>query len=154
MNRKLFTLLVSLALLATLPVQAQDPAAPPPRGRSLQKVKEARWAFLVYRLQLDEQRANRLLPVYEAYQAEKRAVYKGSLQQALKGKQNLSDDEADRLMNDRIENAKKILGIKEKYKKEFLKVISPSELLVLQQAEQDFALKIQAERQKRRAGAR
>ncbi|WP_162902807.1 hypothetical protein [Taibaiella koreensis] len=154
MNNTLLITLFSLFLLSMAPAAtAQEAMAPPPaRNHALQKVKEARWAFIVDRLQLDKQRAGRLQPVYNAYLAEKRVIFKGSLQQKLKDRQDLNDDEADRLMNERLENAKKLLTVKEKYKKEFLKIISPRELLSLQQAEQDFALKIQAERQKRQAG--
>lgn len=148
----LFSILFIWGALCTAPAtHAQSAGAPPPaRGKAMQKVKEARWAFITDRLQLDEQRAGRLLPIYEAYLAAKRDIVRGSLQQQLKDKQALSDEEADRLMDDKLARAKKMLALKEQYKKEFLKVLSPTELLNLQQAEQDFALKVQAERQKRR----
>jgi len=149
----LFSIVLICGMLWAAPaIHAQSVAAPPPtKGKAMQRVKEARWAFIIDRLQLDEQRAGRLLPVYEAYQAAKRDITRGSLQQQLKDKPSLNDEEADQLMDDKLDRAKKMLALKEQYKKEFLKVLSPTELLRLQQAEQDFALKIQAERQKRRA---
>lgn len=123
------------------------------RQEMMAKIKEAKWAFIIYRLHLDEPRANKLLPVYEAYEAEKKAIFRGAGRR-LQGSGEMTDEQAEELMNTRLENAKKLLALKEKYKTEFLKVLTPSELLELQNAEQDFALKIQAERQKRRKGNR
>lgn len=124
------------------------------RQEMMAKIKEAKWAFIIYRLHLDEPRANKLLPVYEAYEAEKKAIFRGAGRRLLQGSGEMTDEQAEELMNTRLENAKKLLALKEKYKTEFLKVLTPSELLELQNAEQDFALKIQAERQKRRKGNR
>jgi hypothetical protein len=121
------------------------------RQEMMEKIREAKWAFIIYRLHLDEPRANKLLPVYEAYETEKRAIFRNGVKRALQGRGNeITDEEAEKLMNARLENARKMLELKEKYKDEFLKVLSAGELLELQEAEQDFAVKIQAERQKRR----
>ncbi len=124
------------------------------RQEMMEKIREAKWAFIIYRLHLDEPRANKLLPVYEAYETEKRAIFRNGLKQALDRGSEITDEEAEKLMNARLENARKMLALKEKYKTEFLKVLSPAELLELQNAEQDFAVKIQAERQKRRKADR
>ena len=139
---------VLFLLLAGQSVQAQR-RNPQIRNGMMQRVKAAKWAFLVSRLNLDEQRAGRLQPVYEAYEAEKKAIVREA-RQARQGVGEITDEEAEKLMNTRLETAGKILSLKQKYKTEFLKVISPTELLTLQDAEQEFALKIQAERQKRR----
>ncbi len=124
------------------------------RQEMMAKVKEAKWSFIVYRLHLDESRANKLLPVYEAYEAEKKEIFRGGAKPWRQKDSIMTDEEAARLMDARLENAQKMLNLKQKYKTEFLKVLSPSELLELQNAEQDFALKIRAERQKRRDGSR
>lgn len=152
MKKYLFLLLLSLAALPQFTVAQGRKGAL--RQEMMSRVRAAKWAFIVYRLQLDERRAERLRPVYEAYESEKRSIYRGAARRVLQGNEEMTDEQAEALMNIRLENAKKILALKEKYKTEFLKILSPSELLALQNAEQDFLLKIQAERQKRRAGRR
>lgn len=148
-------IIIAIFFLATLflpgTLLAQNPGAQAPiRGRVMERLKEAKWAFLIYRLHLDEQRANKLLPVYEAFEAEKRAIFRGKGRQILQDNKEMTDEQAEEVMNNKLETARKLLALKEKYKVEFLKVLSPSELLELQRAEQDFALKLQMERQKRR----
>ena len=123
---------------------------PQVRGAVMERVQEAKWAFIIYKLGLDEKRANALLPVYNAYEAEKKTIVRGNLRQALTDDRDMSDEEAQQLMDAKLESARKLLDLKEKYKSQFLKVLTPSELLELQRAEVAFALKIQAERQRRR----
>lgn len=148
---KKYLLIVALFLVAGQGFAVAQGRRGAMRQEMMEKIKEAKWAFIIYRLHLDEPRANKLLPVYEAYETEKRAIFRNGLKQALQDRNGeMTDEEAEKLMNARLENAKKMLALKEKYKTEFLKVLSPAELLELQNAEQDFAVKIQAERQKRR----
>jgi hypothetical protein len=116
----------------------------------MEKIREAKWAYIIYELQLDEKRANRLLPIYRAYEDEKKAIFRGSIKQLLQDDGEMTDEKAEQLMNTKLENAQKLLDLKEKYKNEFLKVLTPSEVLDLQRAEMEFAMKIQMERQKRR----
>jgi hypothetical protein len=120
------------------------------RGPMLEKVRAAKWAFIIYKLDLDEKRANQLLPVYQAYEKEKMAIFRASSKELLLDDTELTDEQAEQLMNARMNNAQKMLDLKEKYKPEFLKVLSATELLTLQRAELQFAMKIQMERQKRR----
>jgi hypothetical protein len=120
------------------------------RATMMEKIREAKWAYIIYELQLDEKRANRLLPIYRAYEDEKKAIFRGSIKQLLQDDGEMTDEKAEQLMNTKLENAQKLLDLKEKYKNEFLKVLTPSEVLDLQRAEMEFAMKIQMERQKRR----
>jgi hypothetical protein len=145
-------LLIAILSLHTYTAQAQ-------RGRSNQAVREemmnrlqeAKWGFIIYKLNLDEARSNKLLPVYKAYEAEKRAIVSTGAGQFRGNKENMDDEQAAAFMDTRLENAKKLLDLKEKYKPQFLAILSPKELLLLQNAEQDFAMKVMMERQKRRA---
>lgn len=145
------TLLISLAAVHTSSAQGPGRRNPQIRGAMMEKIREAKWAYIIYKLQLDEKRANKLLPVYRAYEDEKKTIVRGSVKQYLQNNDEMTDDQAEQLMNARLENARKLLDLKEKYKNEFLKVLSPSEVLALQTAEMEFASKIQMERQKRRA---
>jgi RecG-like helicase len=143
-------LLIGFTVAQTASAQGPGRRNPQIRGAMMEKIREAKWAYIIYKLQLDEKRANKLLPVYRAYEEEKKAIVRGSVKQYLQNNDELTDDQAEQLMNAKLENARKLLDLKEKYKDEFLKVLSPSEVLALQTAEMEFAGKIQQERQRRR----
>lgn len=143
-------LLATFFALETASAQRYPRRNPQIRSAMIEKVREAKWAYITYELQLDEKRANRLLPIYRAYEGEKKAIFSGSIKQLLQDETEMTDEKAEQLMNAKLENAQKLLDLKEKYKNEFLKVLTPSEVLVLQRAEMEFAMKIQMERQKRR----
>lgn len=120
------------------------------RQNRIERLENAKWGFIIYKLNLDEARANKLLPIYKAYEAEKKAIMQTSIQQ-FKGqkKDDMDDAQAEAFMNAKLETAQKMLDLKEKYKPKFLQVLSSKELLTLSGAEQDFAMKIMMERQKR-----
>lgn len=151
MKKTIFILMLLSNFLAVETARAQRyPGRNPQiRGAMMEKIREAKWAYIIYELQLDEKRANNLLPIYRAYEVEKKAIFRGSIKQLLMDDSEMTDEKAEQLMNTKLENAQKLLDLKEKYKKEFLKVLTPSEVLALQRAEMEFAMKIQMERQKR-----
>ena|ERR1700748_1763372 len=121
------------------------------REQAMDRLLEAKWGFIIFRLNLTEERSNRLLPVYKAYEAEKRNIVLAKAQQLKGNKDAMDDQQAEVFINTRLENAQKLLDLKEKYKPQFLAILSPKELLQLQNAEQDFAMKVMMERQKRKA---
>ena len=121
------------------------------REDAMERLQAAKWGFIIYRLNLDEERTTKLLPIFKAYETEKRNIVLAAAQQFKGNKDAMNDQQADAFMNTRLENAQKLLDLKEKYKPQFLTVLSPKELLMLQNAEQDFAMKVMLERQKRRA---
>jgi hypothetical protein len=143
-------LLATFLIIETAGAQQYPGKNPRIRTAMMEKIREAKWAYIIYELQLDEKRANRLLPIYRAYEEEKKAIFRGSIKQLLQDDREMTDEKAEQLMNTKLENAQKLLDLKEKYKNEFLKVLTPSEVLDLQRAEMEFAMKIQMERQKRR----
>lgn len=155
MKRYLSVLLIFLLSIQTINTYAQGGRGERRqaiRENMLQKLEEAKWGFIIYRLNLNEERSNKLLPIFRAYEAEKRDIITSSAKQKIIGNKNDMDDEqAEAIMNAKLENAQKLLDLKEKYKPKFLTVLSPKELLTLQNAEQDFAMKVMMERQKRKA---
>lgn len=156
MKKKLSVVLMILLLsIQTINTNAQSDRGEKRqaiRENMLQKLEEAKWGFIIYRLNLDEERSNKLLPVFKAYENDKRAIITASAKQrAINNKAEMNDQEAEAIMNTKLENAQKMLDLKEKYKPKFLTILSPKELLTLQNAEQDFAVKVMMERQKRRA---
>jgi hypothetical protein len=121
------------------------------RNEAIQRLEEAKWGFIIYRLNLSEEKSNRLLPIFKNYEAEKRDIILSRMHPFKENRDSMDDEQAEAFMNSRLENAQKLLDLKEKYKTQFLAVLSPKELLALQNAEQDFAMKVAVERQKRRA---
>lgn len=155
MKRMLSLLMIIFLSINAFHASAQRNPGQRQRGQGMRqdaidRLQEAKWGFIIYRLNLSEERSNQLLPIYKAFEAEKRAIMKPSLQQFKGRKDSMDDDEADAFMNARIENQKKLLDLREKYKPRFLTVLSAKELLTMITAEQDFAMKIMIERQRRR----
>lgn len=148
-------LMIMLFSISAFHAKAQTNTGQRQRGQAIRqdaihKLQEAKWAFIIYRLNLSEERSNQLLPVYQSFEAEKRAIMK-SASPAFKGsRDSMNDSQADAFMNARMENQKKLLELRERYKPKFLKVLSAKELLTLITAEQDFAMKIRMEKQRRK----
>ncbi|KAA5535022.1 hypothetical protein F0919_10515 [Taibaiella lutea] len=131
------------------PVQRQKRQAM--RQEAINRLQEAKWSFIIYRLNLSEERSNQLLPIYKAFEAEKKDIMMSGMSQFKGNKDSMDDSQAEAFINARQENAQKLLDLREKYKPKFLTVLSAKELLILVTAEQDFAMKIMMEKQRRKA---
>jgi len=117
------------------------------RQEQIKKIQAAKWSFIIYRLNLTEERSNKLLPIYQSYEAELRNISRPvSFQRYMQNRKNMNDALADSLLTQRMENAQKVLDLKAKYKPQFLTVLTPGELLELQMAEQEFVSKIMMQR--------
>lgn len=112
------------------------------RQEQIKRIQAAKWSYIIYRLNLNEERSNRLLPIYQAYESELRtalAAWYGPNGYDVK---TMSDASADSLLSQKMEFAKKNLALEEKYNPQFLTVLSPKELLILQEARREFWRKI------------
>ena len=62
---------------------------------------------------------------------------------------SLSTDEADQLVSDQLQSAKKLIEIREKYYKEFRTVLSPQQIIHLYQTEAEMRKKVMNEMKRR-----
>jgi hypothetical protein len=70
--------------------------------------------------------------------------------QANQNSLNLTNEEANRQLEDNFDLQEDIIGLRKKYKNEFLKVISAAQLVTLFNAEKDFRMMLMKELQNRR----
>jgi hypothetical protein len=152
--------LLGLTFLSLQSIDVQAQRGPEQRQKrqamrqdAINRLQEAKWSFIIYRLNLSEERSNQLLPIYRAFEAEKKDIMMSSIKQFKGNKDSMDDAQAEAFMNAKQENAQKLLDLKEKYKPKFLTVLSAKELLTLVTAEQDFAMKVMMEKQRRKANA-
>ncbi len=132
-----------LLMLALSAPQAQA------QGRGAERIHAIKVGYLTDRLQLTSQQAAAFWPVYDNYEAELRSTrraFRAQNRQAI-----TNDEEANQMIDDRMELQEDVLAINRKYKDQFLKVITPQQLVALYEAERDFKkLLLQQLRNKRR----
>ncbi len=134
--KKLFSVLVFLCWLA-LPAHSQPPQPQPQQqqrrmqGGMLETMKTG---FIIRRLDLTSEQAQRFFPIYDNFSKENQQAYRH-----FKSQPNGSE----------IDLEEALLAIKKKYAIEFLKAISPAQINELWLAEKDFNRFVQREMQRR-----
>lgn len=104
------------------------------------KVEQAKIAFFTQKLQLTTAEAERFWPVYNEYRSKLRETRKGRREdmQGMKGAENLSDKEAEEMLNDLITSEQKMLELRKEYLVKFKQVIPVKKVILLLQAEKEF----------------
>jgi hypothetical protein len=115
-------------------------------------VQAIKWEFITNRMNLSADKLDKLHPIYNRYQAEIAQII-AARKRPLPIDQ-MTDEEAAALLQQKQNNAQKMLTIWDKYQPLFLTVLSPTEVLRLQRAEQEFAAKLIEYRQRRKAARR
>jgi hypothetical protein len=135
--KKIFSVLVILCWLAlpALPQPQQTQPQPPRQQRRMQGMLETmKTGFIVRRLDLTSEQAQRFFPIYDNFSKENQQAYNH-----FKSQPNGSE----------IDLEEALLTIKKKYAIEFLKAISPAQINELWLAEKDFNRFVQREMQRR-----
>ncbi|MFK5957688.1 MAG: sensor of ECF-type sigma factor [Lutibacter sp.] len=121
-----------------------------------QKIKALKTAYLTEALDLKPKEAEKFWPVYNLYIGniqQNKMQLEGGLQRKIKfagGVENLSEKEAQKLIEISIQLEKEITASKIKLIKELSKVISAKKIIMLKKAERDFNRRILQEYGKRR----
>jgi Spy/CpxP family protein refolding chaperone len=119
-------------------------------GRAMERVHTLKIAFISDRLQLTSGQAEHFWPIYNDYEADLKDLRMRFRQDYNLGDRNLSDEEARRQLEDNLDMQEAVIDLRKKYKNEFLKVITPSQLVDLYNAEKDFRIMLMKELQNRR----
>lgn len=141
------TLLFVLTLLLCLTAEAQNPERfPQLRERMVQaKLREIKLS-----LKLDQSTFDHFRPIYLKYEREVSGVNFRNLARLTKvDADSLSTDEADQLIVNQLESARKLISIREKYYKEFRAVITPQQIIKLYQTEAELRKKVMQEMKRR-----
>jgi hypothetical protein len=147
MKTKMSLWILLLFLTVSSAMQAQTGGKAP---RLRERISHAKLAEIGKSLYLDKPTFDRLKPVYLAYEHELSGINLrelGNIQRA--DPDSLTAGEADRLIRMQLENAKKMIAIREKYYSEFKKVLTPQQIIKLYQTEAEIRRKVMQEFRRR-----
>jgi len=147
MKTILTTLFFVFTLFASLNAESQNPDRfPLLRERMVQaKLREIKLS-----LKLDQVRFEEFRPIYLKYEREVSGVNFRNLAKLTKvDADSLSNEEADQLIVNQLEAAKKLISIREKYYKEFRTVLAPQQIIKLYQTEAELRKKVLQEMKRR-----
>lgn len=137
---KRIILIYVLVLGLAVSLKAQQPPPPqPPQDKG--KIDALKVAFITKRLDLSPDEAERFWPVYNKYEDEKDAIRESTIGQYKEDKKpidNMSDADAEKMINDFIAFRSKDLDLMKKYVLEFKKVLPIKKVAKLVTAEEHF----------------
>jgi hypothetical protein len=141
------TLLFVLTLLVSLNAESQNPNRFP---KLQERIMQAKLRELKANLKLDQVRFDRFQPIYLKYEREMSGINLRNLARFTKvDADSLSTEEADQLIVNQLEAAKKLISIREKYSKEFRTVLAPQQIIKLYQTEAELRKKVLQEVKRR-----
>ncbi|WP_166964874.1 hypothetical protein [Yeosuana marina] len=115
------------------------------------KIKTLKIAFITEKLNLTEKEAQAFWPVYNSFEEEYMRLRRQSYEKRKNiDFQNITDKDAEALLNEIRVIEKKKYTLKENYVNDLLKVISPKKIILLNKVEDDFKHKIFEEFKNRR----
>ena len=144
----LILLFVSVIMLSNFIAKSQNQNRfPMMRERIIQvKLRE-----LKVNLKLDQVAFDQFRPVYLRYEREVSGIDFRKMARLLRVEaDSLSTEEADQIIVNQIESAKSLIALREKYYKEFRKVLSPQQIIKLYQTEAELRKKVMQELKNRR----
>jgi hypothetical protein len=147
MKTILSTLLFVITLLVSLNVESQNPDRFP---KLRERITQAKLRELKVSLKLDQAKFDRFQLIYLKYEREMSGVNFRNLARFTKvDADSLSTEEADQLIINQLEAAKRLIFIREKYSKEFRTVLTPQQIIKLYQIEAELRKKVMQEIKRR-----
>jgi Spy/CpxP family protein refolding chaperone len=132
---------LSLTLNA-LSLTAQPPAPDPDKMEERRdEIESMKIGFLTRKLDLTSEEAKAFWPVYNKFQDELEAVRKqrrNDLREFRENKKELTDKDAEKLIDNEITGRQKELDIMKKYHAQFKQILPVKKVLLLYRAEEDF----------------
>ncbi|MCK9640856.1 MAG: hypothetical protein M0R39_13190 [Prolixibacteraceae bacterium] len=148
MKNLIIALIFSSILLSCLNGSSQNANRFP---RLMERVARAKLNEIQLRFKLDQATFDRFRPIYLKYEEEISGVDFRKMAKLMRvTPDSLSNKEADLLIVSQLENAKKLILIREKYYKEFGQVLSPQQIVKLYQIEAELRKEITNELKNRK----
>ncbi|MEI7830904.1 MAG: hypothetical protein WCI31_14095 [Prolixibacteraceae bacterium] len=117
-----------------------------------ERIARAKLNEIQLKFKLDAATFDHFRPIYLKYEEEISGIDFRKMAKLMKvNPDSLSSSDAELLINDQLESAKKIISLREKYYKEFRTVLSPQQILKLYQIEADLRKEITEELKNRRS---
>ena len=118
--------------------------------RLRERIVQAKLREIKEVLKLDDPTFDRFRPVYVRYEKEVTSIDFRKIGRLMKiNADSLSTDDADQLIVNQLDAAKKMIFIREKYYKEFRQVLSPQQIIKLYQTEAELRKKVMLEIKRR-----
>lgn len=147
MKNRFSILLVFLTLLTGFIAESQNADRFP---RLRERIVQVKLREIRLQLKLDQATFDQFRPVYLKYEREVSEIDFRYLARLMKvDADSLSSDEAERMIVNQLETSKKLISIREKYYKEFRRVISPQQIIKLYQTEAELRKKVLQELKRR-----
>ena len=147
MKTILSTLLFALILLFSLIADSQNAERFP---LLRERIAQAKLREIRINLKLDQTRFEAFRPIYLKYEREVSGINLRNLTKLTKfDVDSYTTEEADQLIVNQLESARKLISVREKYYKEFRTVISPQQIIKLYQTEAELRKKVLQEVKRR-----
>jgi len=144
MNKSLvFYLVIIICCLPGLEVSAQQrreltSEQQQARQDRMQKIQNAKIAYLTEKLNLEPEQAQKFWPVYNQYEKEKTALRHQSRVFRDEDLEAMSEQQIQEGLNKRLEIKQNEITLEKKYMNNFLKVINSRQLAILYRSEKEF----------------
>ena len=130
--KKLLILALSICSLAAFAQQGR-------MQEKLEKVNNLKIAYLTKELDLSTAQAEKFWPIYNNYEKELMQTRRSFKQKHLPDRMDgLTDKESKELLAEQLTMETAVIAIRKNYRNEFLKVLSPQQLVTLMEAEKRF----------------
>jgi len=147
MKKIISVILFALFLLTGLVAYSQNTERFP---MVRQRIIQAKLHEIKVQLKLDQTTFDQFRPVYLKYEREISAIDFRNLARLMKvDADSLSSEEADQMIVNQLETARKLISIREKYYKEFRTVLTPQQIIILYQTEAELRKKVMQEMKRR-----
>ena len=115
-----------------------------------QGILKAKLTEIKKSLQLDSTTFERFKPIYTAYEKELTTVNQQERDRVMRvNSDNLTSDEADKMVIAQFRNARKLIDLREKFYPQFKTVLTPPQIIKLYQTEAAIRLKVMQELRRR-----
>lgn len=148
MMKKIFSILIFVSLqFVCFNLLSQNPNRFP---KLHERIVQAKLREIKLQLKLDQVTFDQFRPVYLKYEHEISDIdYRKLARFTRIDADSLSTEEADQLIVNQMETAKKLIAVREKYYKEFRTVLSPQQIIKLYQTEAELRKKVLQELKRR-----
>ncbi|AMM52569.1 hypothetical protein TH61_17205 [Rufibacter sp. DG15C] len=147
MNTLLKNLLICAGLLLTLAAQGQDLKNNP---RLQERLLQVKLREIQKTLMLSDDKMKALTPIYKRYDNEITTIHKN---RQVKGQgtniNNLTSEEADKLVVQQLDNAVKMSTVRKNYYSEFKTVLTPQQVMAMFRAEAQIRRRVMMEMRRR-----
>jgi len=147
MKKIVSVILFALFLFTGFVASSQNPERFP---MVRQRIIQAKLHEIKVQLKLDQTIFDQFRPIYLKYEREISSIDFRNLARMMRvNADSISSEEADQMIVNQLETARKLISIREKYYKEFKTILTPQQIIILYQTEAELRKKVMQELKRR-----